>query len=363
MSTSAKISVLAWPVGHRGDENPYVRLMYMSFKLPYVTLIAFKPLMRCIPKADVFHIHWPEGVFEGRIRAILLGVRLKSWRVLKAAEKTRRNGGIVVLTIHNIVPHRKINDRQSRFFEKFHERLLNRTDLMIGLSESSLVQFVKKHPAASSIRGQVIHHPHYRTAYPPAPDRNTARTLMRLPGGFILGVIGAMRSSKRIPSVILAFRAIAREDEILLIAGSCDDEALWHEIMESCGSSSQILVRRRALSEAEIVAAIGATDACLINQSSMLNSGSALLVLSMNRPLIAPDVGSLAELQGYFGNRWVNLFRAPLSEAAFRESLNQIRERSSYDDIVPMDELDPVNLSNLLLKTFTSHLKLAVHSR
>ena len=66
MDDSETLTVLAWPSGEVSELNPYVRLMYTAFEMPAAQVLAFTPFMRKVPAADIFHIHWPEGIFEGR---------------------------------------------------------------------------------------------------------------------------------------------------------------------------------------------------------------------------------------------------------------------------------------------------------
>src|SRR3546814_10110494 len=54
-------------------------------------------------------------------------------------------------------------------------------------------------------------------------------------------------------------------------------------------------------------------DAVVLPYRDIVNSGSALLALSRFRPVIAPRLGSLIELQGQVGEDWLWLYDGPLT--------------------------------------------------
>jgi beta-1,4-mannosyltransferase len=53
----------------------------------------------------------------------------------------------------------------------------------------------------------------------------------------------------------------------------------------------------------------------------VLNSGSALLALSCDRPVLVPSIGSLAELEGVAGSAWVRTYAGPLTSDQIENAL------------------------------------------
>lgn len=344
-----EIAILAWPSGAPGEENPYTRMIYSACRPPAARVIRFSPLMLRVPGADVFHLHWPEGIFEGRLGASRIGAHLKARRVLRTAALIRRRGGLVVLTAHNLEPHAKLDGWQRALYADFHRSLLATTDLLVGLSAISLAKYAVRYPEAAGISQAVVSHPHYRDSYPPAPSRVAARAALGLRGNLIIGMIGSIRRSKQIPAAIAAFRTAAREDEILYITGACGSDELWEELLRARDGDHRVHIRRGRLNDEELVASMSAVDICLLNQANTLNSGTALLALSFDRPLVAPAVGALPELQTFVGDEWMQLVPTPLTATDLRKAVDQLRAKSRVDR-APLDALDPLHLSERLLQ-------------
>lgn len=349
------LRVLAWPSGTAQELNPYVRLMYSAFTPPRADIVAYKPLQLRVPAADVFHIHWPEGVFSGRLGGTAPLAALKAERVLRTARRIRRNGGLVVLTAHNAVPHMHLAGWRRALWQNYHPRLLREAGLLVGLSEGGLSTYRAANPASADIPGCVIPHPHFKTTYPPPPSRSAARLQLGLPNDqYIIGMIGSMRPSKQIGEAVRVFRQAASRNEMFLALGSCEDE-LWHELIKEAGDDKRVRLQRGALSDSELATAFAAIDVCLLNQGTILNSSTALLALSFGVPVIAPAVGSLPDLKEYCGESWVSLFEPPLTPAVFRQLLDN-QPKDGQTSCRALEQLAPENLSAQLLDRFRQSL-------
>jgi hypothetical protein len=98
------------------------------------------------------------------------------------------------------------------------------------------------------------------------------------------------------------------------------------------------------LSPAGLSEAFAAVDAVLINQQTTLNSGTLLLALSMNRPVIAPACGSVGELAEQLGGAWIQTFTGELNAQGLRALLDNLKSRSR-PAIAPLETLDPARVS------------------
>ncbi len=346
------LRILAWPAGDPSDLNPYVRRMYGAFRAPSASVTAFRPLMRRVPAADIFHIHWPEGIFEGSGSNNPAIVAAKAARVLNAARGIRRSGGKLVVTAHNVTPHRDLTGWRHRIWHAYHARLLGQIDHLIGLSAASLERYRAAHPAIAAVAGTIIPHPHYREDYPAIP-RAEARAAWAIPDGiWVLGMIGSLRPSKNLVEAAEAFLAIRRPDEMLLIAGDAGDDDIAAQLAGvAARSDGTIRVVTGPLDDARFASAIAACDACLMNQTSTLNSGTALVTLSLDRPLLAPAVGTLPSLAAEIAGGWVTLFDPPLAPSALRASIDTLRT-SPPDSRPDLEPLDPMRLSKAMLARF-----------
>jgi len=352
MGGDRELAVLAWPEGAEHELNPYVRMMYRAFVPPAARILAFKPLMRRVPAADVFHLQWPESIVLGAGGGIPPLVMLKARRVLRTADRVRRHGGIVALTAHNVESPITMVGWQRRLCDAFLPRLLARTDLLIGLSQSGLALFRDAYPRAAAIEGRIVPHPHYRDSYRQAPDAAGARRDFGLAETRrVIGMLGSLRPSKRVPEAIAAFRDIARPGERLLVAGACEDADLWRDIAGAATGDPRVHVVRGRLSDADLARAFAAIDVCLINQASTLNSGTALLSLSFDTPVAAPAVGALPELAAMVGSGWMSLMPVPLSPGDLRAALDAL-DQPRGGRCEALDRLAPDILSAELLGVF-----------
>jgi glycosyltransferase involved in cell wall biosynthesis len=329
--------------------------MYSSFVSPAAAVLRFRPLRLRVPAAQVFHLHWPEGIFNGKAGGIRALAILKAAQVVSTARRVRRSGGLVVLTTHNTIPHLRLTGWREALWQKYYPRLLHEVNMLIGLSKDSLETYRQANPSASAIPGHVIPHPHYKTTYPDPPAIHAARAQLGLPQDYlIIGIIGSMRQSKQIGEAIRTFRQTALANEMLLVMGSCEDK-LWAELTEAAGNDPMVRLERGVLSDLQLATAFAAIDACLLNQATALNSGTALLALSFSTPVIAPASGALPELQGFAGDSWVSLFSAPLNSISLRPLLDSVK-RHPQTPCSALDLLSPQLLSAEMLELFLSKL-------
>jgi beta-1,4-mannosyltransferase len=94
-------------------------------------------------------------------------------------------------------------------------------------------------------------------------------------------------------------------------------------------------LRSNLLPEADLEAAIDEIHGVVLPYRDILNSGSSLLALSRNRPVLAPRLGSLPEMQAHVGKDWLHLYDGALSAEVLR----------SFADRLHSVSLNPCNLS------------------
>jgi beta-1,4-mannosyltransferase len=346
------LRVLAWPAGDPGELNPYVRRMYEAFQPPEAQVFAFRPLMRHVPDVDIMHVHWPEGIFEGKGGKSPLIAAGKAFRVLSAAKHVKRLGGKLVLTAHNVAPHLPLTGWRKLLWRVYFRRFLAQVDHIIGLSQTSLHSYRAAYPVIANTPSTIIVHPHYRDDYH-IVERQVAREAWKIPSDmWILGLVGSLRRSKNLVEAAEAFLAIRRPDESLFIAGSSDEDDIATSLVGlAAGAFNAIHLEFGRLDDQKFAAAIAVCNACLINQATTLNSGTALVTLSLDRPLVAPSVGTLPSLAADVGGEWVKLFALPLTPAKLRQCIDMLRWSAPIGR-PSLDHLDPAHLSRVMLDVF-----------
>lgn len=341
------MKVLAWP--SKNDLNPYVELTYCMFKPPAASVTNFR-FSAWRNSADIFHIHWPEAIFWGKSRLPFVAI-FRALSVLAVATRVRTNGGIVALTLHNLSPHQRLIGWQSWVWTRYQRILLTKINFFVSLSEDALALYKNENPAARKVRAVVIPHPHYRSHYQWRPSIQESRSTLGLPKhAKVVGIVGSMRSSKMIPQAVESFRSAAFTGEILFVAGSCDDKH-WDEIKNAAAEDARIILCRGTLSEEALASAVSACDVILLNQSNMLNSGTALLALSFDKPLISVAAGSINELARTVGQDWLQLFDEPIDTDKLRHAMDAtwVATRTAA---APLDQFCATTLSSQLLDTF-----------
>jgi glycosyltransferase involved in cell wall biosynthesis len=343
VSRASAPKVLVWPYDP-ADKNPYTRMIYADCPPRGIKVIPFRPLRRLRWPADIVHLHWPEMIFWGRGATSPLAARLVAANLLSVIRAVRKRGGKLILTAHNITPHAPGAAWQQRIWRSYLPKLLGLTDLVMGLSETSAALYAEHHQLPATLARAIIPHPHYRGSYPAPPSREAARAKLGLPEGRIVGMIGLVRHAKNIPAAIEAFIPARAEGEYLLVAGEGIEPGCWDRIRQAAGASSGILLREQPIPDALLPTFFAACDMILYNQATALNSGSAMLALSMDRPVIAPALPALIELAASIGSEWLTTFPAPLNTRELRANIDLLAAMARQPE-APLQSFSPAQIA------------------
>lgn len=295
--------MLAAPNGTQRPGNPYLRLLYGGMRPFNVSVDRFSFWRALSGRYQATHIHWPEKLTRSTTKAVLL---LKFARLAIALAAQRLRGGRVVWTCHNLTPHEGATPLFQSLFVRCFLTFL--TDVIYLTAASRLISFAR-YPGLRKKRTAVIPHGHYRPIFPSPPDRSSARESLGLPANaFVLLHFGQIRPYKQVPLLIEVFKELDRPDVRLVIAGSPADSELEKELRAQAAGETRILLRLEEVPEAEVPTLFAAADLMVCPFREILNSGSVLLALSLDRPVLAPALGSLPDLQKTVGAAWIRLY-------------------------------------------------------
>ena len=89
----------------------------------------------------------------------------------------------------------------------------------------------------------------------------------------------------------------------------------------------------------EVSRLFAACDLVVLPYSRTLNSGVARLAMTMERPVLLPDLGLMATQQARFGADWVRLYRGELTPEILKEAISWARKssRSRSPDLAELD--------------------------
>jgi len=96
-----------------------------------------------------------------------------------------------------------------------------------------------------------------------------------------------------------------------------------------------VRVQFRFVKVPDVTTNLSAADLLVLPYREVLNSGSALLALSCNRPILVPDLGAMSELQAAYGDEWVRTFSGPLDEHLLQKAMQWAQQTRSAVCPVP----------------------------
>jgi beta-1,4-mannosyltransferase len=285
------------------------------------TVREFSPFRSPFRSADIWHWHWPEGQFThssafGALARALAMVLLLWWARLRDIP--------VVWTAHNLGNHSERNLKiEKRFMRYFRTRVAG----VHYLSDATRVEALIRFPELALKPSCVIPHGHYRPTLE-AVGKSEARLAIGIGAdSTVISFVGKISAYKGVRQLVEAFRQTPGDKLTLLIAGACSASEERY-LRERANLDQRIVLMLRHLSAAEIAYAFGASDLAVLPYIKILNSGSAMMALSLNRPILVPSLGALPELRDAVGAEWVTCYSPPLSSSVLALAIERSAARN-----------------------------------
>ena len=191
----------------------------------------------------------------------------------------------------------------------------------ISLTNAAQAEAIEAFPALGKCSSFVIPHGSYKGEYPDTISQADARILLGVHEAETVFVsLGLVRRYKNILILISCFREMADPNAALIVAGECNDEKLANEIREAASSDARVTVDLTFVPRERVQIFLRAADVVVQPYSVVLNSGSTLLALSFDRPILVPRQGSLRELEEHFGPDWVLTYDGLLTSRRLAEA-------------------------------------------
>ena len=302
------------------DSNPFAQRFSSSIATAEVSVEEFVWGVGSLSAADVIIFHWPDKLlFGGTPMEIAKALaKLGLLRLFKLLKRQK-----LIWVAHNVRPHD--SQEQSAFLNRL---FLNSLDGVVYLSEVSRKVVHAEYQLPPGISELVIVHGHYRgTMQTPVTPPPALGDAVRL------AYFGQVRPYKGVEDLVSCAREMNGKGLSLTVLGQRRDEALARSIEAIAADAPNIHcdVREGLVPDTDLEAAIDAAHAVALPYRNILNSGSALLALSRNRPILAPRTGSLIELQEALGDDWVHLYEGDLSVAVLEDFTHWIRQRQAAE--------------------------------
>ena len=315
------LRVLAWPAFK--NRGPYNVLLYRSMQQLGATVEEFSAWRILSKRYDIVHLHWPEYCVNGRGAIASL---FWSLALFVAMCWVRLRGAKVIWTVHNLESHLQHHPAIERYFWKIFTPLLN---AYIALTETGGELARDRYPSLRRKPSFVIPHGNIRDAYPET-EISCEEARLRLgiaQSAKVVGFFGSVERYKGAIELLEAFSSVEDPRAILCVAGKSYMAPPEHKRIEDIAArDGRVVMRLEHIPEADVAAYIRAADIVAMPFRQILNSGSAVLALSLDRPILVPAKGSMPELRRFAGAEWVHLYSGELTAETLQQHLDSAIE-------------------------------------
>lgn len=351
VSTNSGIRVLGWPA-FQNRQNPYNALLYNALIDLGVEVEEFSTARLLTGGASILHVHWkPTSRIRGK-NAARVAMRAAGFLLLLKAARMR--GVRVVWTAHNVESHDSTaHPRLERSYWRILPGLL---DAVISLSPSAVPLLHARYPALRNVPTFVVPHGHYRDAYPRNTTREAARTRFRIDHtARVFAFVGQVRPYKNVIALLRAFREYTDPDLVLLIGGMLKLGYQRAEFDALVAADPRVRVIPDFIGDDELQYIFAAADLAVLPFTSILNSGSAILALSFDRPVLVPRMGSLVDLADQVSPDWVINYDGPITADVLRDGMRAAQLLTNQS--APLDALRWKNIAEQTRNTYEAVLR------
>ncbi|MEM7064916.1 MAG: glycosyltransferase [Cyanobacteria bacterium P01_B01_bin.77] len=329
--------VLAQPLYK--TENPYAQTVYAPMAALGVDVQEFSAKRLLFGRYDIWHRHWPERALNERNLGAVL---LKLLAAVLCTWVARLKGIRIVWTAHNLQAHEQYYPSLEKLFWFWFTRNL---DGYISLSHTALQAVQERFPNLKHLPGFVIPHSHYRGQYLDTITSAEARRHLNIPpSAQVVLLFGKLRPYKNVSRLIQVFQECAKDQHALYIVGSPATSELAHELSNLGQNDRRVQLVLERIDDHNVQYYFRAADLVVLPYSEVLNSGAALLSLSFDCPVLAPSIGSLAELGDHVGASWFQTYSGELTAAHLLNAIAWAAS-SSHAPHAPLGAFSPETIS------------------
>jgi beta-1,4-mannosyltransferase len=327
--------VVASPAFKHRTFNPYQALLYEAMQRQGATVLEYKARNVFFGTYDVVHIHWPEGHF---LTCSVGTTLVRATRFFAVLALVRAKGARIVWTAHNLQSHTHQHPRLEKIgWELFYRYLSG----IISLNRAVKEELEQKLLGNFKIPVVEIPHGHYRGVYPDTASKSEARKHLGITNQkeIVFAWIGQIRAYKGLLDLIGAWRDWPATGVSLLIAGKVKDSELEQPLDKATAPDKRICYRPGWLDDSKMQYFLKAADVLILPYRAISNSGSAMLGLSFNVPVVLPRSASTEELQKSVGAAWIYLYDGPISASVLKDVRRWV-EKEPRGAVAPLDALD-----------------------
>ena len=301
----AALTVLMMPDFRAG--NPYQSLLGKAIsELGYKVLFPngyrrIFPLYRAVREqtapVNILHLHWLTPYLRGKTFVSYLVYALKLY---VDTCLVRLCDVQLVWTIHNRISHESEFPRVELWAMR---RIANSAKRVIVHSQAALVDLTRDLDLNAG-KTVVIPHGHYRDVYTSVIDQVVAKSALGLPKDSLVYLcFGLVRKYKNIEGLLKAWRRSRGlpPDALLVLAGEALQPEYGEEVNLLAQSSKNVIAHLRHIPAGQVHLYFSAADIVVLPFQRTLTSGSLLLAMSFDKPVIAPGLDVIVEALGAAG--------------------------------------------------------------
>jgi beta-1,4-mannosyltransferase len=334
LPANAPLQVLAFP---KSGDNPFLARFSGVLEAQGAAVHDFTFRRALTRRYDVFHVHWPDSHLLTRSWWRAVG---KHARLALLLLFLRARGTHIVWMMHNLEPHEQNHWLSNWLFAHWFPRSCTHA---IALSQNALQLAQALYPPLQHKRIAVIPHGHYRSPDQIRCSRRESRQALQLPQrAFTLLFFGGIRPYKNVPRLLEVFRQLPGEHIQLVIAGLPALGVTAEQLQQQAALDPRVSLYLRFISEDDVPKFMGAADLVVLPFHSILNSGSVLLALSYDRPVLAPRLGALPEIQGQVGADWLRLYEGDITAAVLSAAIGAGAPRAEERPNLTAFEWQPI---------------------
>ncbi|MCW2747881.1 MAG: glycosyltransferase [Nocardioidaceae bacterium] len=316
--------------------NPYNARLYRAMSSADVVVRDLSYWRLLTRRTDIVHLHWPELTFLSGSRTSVHAARLLFFYLFLRVAKVR--GTKLFWTVHNVTPH---EERSTARLRALHQRLLlGNVDAILALTADGLQAARLVHPKLREVPGFVTPHGHYRDSYDLGIGRDKAREVLGVdPYVRLVLSLGQIRPYRNIPHLMKVFGRFDDPDARLAVAGRAAPAEHAAELRTAAEGDARVTLELSFLEDPRMACWLRAADLVVLPYRAIQNSGSAILAISADRPVLVPDLGAMRELADQVGHDWVFLYDDDLDEEDLSAALDLATspDRPRAPDLAALD--------------------------
>lgn len=241
-------------------------------------------------KHVILHYHWLECTDVKSLAGMIY--KLICIFLFKAA------GGHLVWSIHNKMPH---DNKFNQFNFRIQSWMASRADLLHIHCESAIEEISLFYNQPKS-KFRVVDHPTFPSKNVPRERAikrlNSERNLSLEKSDCIFLMFGNISAYKQIDKVCRMFNDLPSNRKLLIVGPVKKGQMPnFREIRELADHNENIFLVPHFISEEMVPHYMNAADCVVFNYRQILTSGGVELARSYGRPIFAPDMGCLSELE------------------------------------------------------------------